>query len=134
MAIMAIMAMAILNSNMANCDIPLKSTQKLNQWWRVQLNRTYKLKVMIDFAMQVWKVTFLHSKNGTFSIIQKWKTQTFLLVSVFQNQRIQLSFWPSWAKLSLANGKGQLYFWLKIVLWTLKSMHTQNTKVHNSYW
>jgi len=65
MAIMAIMAMAILNSNMANCDIPQKSTQQLNQWWRDQLNRTYKQKVMIDFAMQVRKATPPHSKNGT---------------------------------------------------------------------
>ena len=31
MAIMAIMAMAILKSNMALFNIPLKSTQKLNQ-------------------------------------------------------------------------------------------------------
>ena len=65
LAIMAIMAVAIFNTNIALIGLSQESSQKLSQWWRDQLKRTNNKKVMIDLATQLWKMTFSHSKNGT---------------------------------------------------------------------
>ena len=80
---MAIMAVAIFNTNIALIGLSQESSQKLSQWWRDQLKRTNNKKVMIDLATQLWKVTFSHYKNPIL------KRQTFFLWELTHFQRIQ---------------------------------------------
>ena len=62
MAAMAIMAMAIFNSNMTMICIPQKSTKKLTHWWRDHVNKINWSKVMTNFANQVKKLRFHNVK------------------------------------------------------------------------
>ena len=70
------------------------------------------LSCLTFFVMQLWKVKFLHSKNGTWA--KNYRTRflankienlkhIFLSVCVKNKESNQgQSFWPSWARLSLA--------------------------------
>ena len=67
---------------------------------------------MLFLVMQVWKVTFLRSKNGTWtksyrtrflsSKSEKLKHIFWSVCAIIKESNQEHSFWPSWAKLSLA--------------------------------
>ena len=79
MALMAIMAMAIFKSDMTMINIPLKSLEKLIQWWRDYAKRIIPSKVMSDFANWFEKVLILQYKNGM--LAKKLHTRFLALLS-----------------------------------------------------
>ena len=75
---MAIMAMAIFESDMTMINIPFKSLEKIIQWWRDYAERIIPSKVKSDFA-NWFEVLILQYKNGM--LAKKLPTRFLALLS-----------------------------------------------------